>query len=163
MNLPTQVNDITERSRGWWDEAAPIQRYVAIGAAALMVLVIGFVTSSGFGDGGEEWDGRILYANLEFDEAAVISNRLRIMEVPHRLTPDATTILVPEDQYMDLRITLAGEGFPKSGRIGYEIFDEVDSGVGGATGTSAACPTVAALIALASKSAGMRTLVTADL
>jgi flagellar M-ring protein FliF len=49
---------------------------------------------------------------------------LRIMEVPHRLTSDATAILVPADQYMDLRIQMAGEGFPKSGRIGYEIFDE---------------------------------------
>ena len=101
-----------------------MQRYVAIGIASLLVLVIGFVASSGVSDGDDEWEGRILYANLEFDEAAEISNRLRIMEVPHRLTPDATTILVPEDQYMDLRVTLAGEGFPKSGRIGYEIFDE---------------------------------------
>ncbi|MCH2660620.1 flagellar M-ring protein FliF, partial [bacterium] len=124
MNLPTQVSDITDRSRGWWDEAPSMQRYVAIGIAALLVLVIGFVASSGVSDGDDEWEGRILYANLEFDEAAEISNRLRIMEVPHRLTPDATTILVPEDQYMDLRVTLAGEGFPKSGRIGYEIFDE---------------------------------------
>ena len=91
---------------------------------SLLVLVIGVVALSGVSDGDDEWEGRILYANLEFDEAADISNRLRIMEVPHRLTPDATTILVPEDQYMDLRVTLAGEGFPKSGRIGYEIFDE---------------------------------------
>ena len=101
-----------------------MERYIAIGISVLLVLFIGFVASSGVSDGDGEWEGRILYANLEFDEAAEISNRLRIMEVPHRLTPDATTILVPEDQYMDLRITLAGEGFPKSGRIGYEIFDE---------------------------------------
>ena len=72
-----------------------MQRYVAIGIAALLVLVIGFVALSGVSDGDDEWEGRILYANLEFDEAAEISNRLRIMEVPHRLTPDATTILVP--------------------------------------------------------------------
>jgi flagellar M-ring protein FliF len=61
---------------------------------------------------------------MEFEEVAEVSNRLRIMEVPHRLTSDATAILVPADQYMDLRIQMAGEGFPKSGRIGYEIFDE---------------------------------------
>ena len=38
MNLPTQVSDITDRSRGWWDEAPPMQRYVAIGIASLLVL-----------------------------------------------------------------------------------------------------------------------------
>ncbi|MEE3257762.1 MAG: flagellar basal-body MS-ring/collar protein FliF [Candidatus Latescibacterota bacterium] len=124
MNLPTQISDITDRSRSWWDEAPPTQRYGVMGFGALLVIVVIFAAISGIGDEEGAWEGRILYANLEFEEAAEISNRLRIMEVPHRLTPDATTILVPEDQYMDLRITLAGEGFPKSGRIGYEIFDD---------------------------------------
>lgn len=124
MNLPTQVSDISDRSRSWFEEAPPTQRYGVMGVGALLVILVIFAASSSVGDGDGEWEGRILYANLEFEEAAEISNRLRIMEVKHRLTPDATTILVPEDQYMDLRIQMAGEGFPKSGRIGYEIFDE---------------------------------------
>ena len=124
MNIPTQVSDITERSRSWFEEAPPTQRFGAIGAAALLVALVVFAAFSGVGEGKDDWDGRILYANMEFEEAAEVSNRLRIMEVPHRLTSDATAILVPEDQYMDLRIQMAGEGFPKSGRIGYEIFDE---------------------------------------
>lgn len=124
MNLPTQISDITDRSRSWFEEAPPTQRYGVMGIGALLMALVIFAVSSGFGDGGGEWEGRILYANMEFEEVAEVSNRLRIMEVPHRLTSDATAILVPADQYMDLRIQMAGEGFPKSGRIGYEIFDE---------------------------------------
>jgi flagellar M-ring protein FliF len=124
MNLPTQISDITDRSRSWFEEAPPTQRYGVIGIGALLVALVIFAVSSRLGDGGGEWEGRILYANMEFEEVAEVSNRLRIMEVPHRLTSDATAILVPADQYMDLRIQMAGEGFPKSGRIGYEIFDE---------------------------------------
>ena len=124
MNLPTQISDITDRSRSWFEEAPPTQRYGVMGIGALLVALVIFAVSSRLGDGGGEWEGRILYANMEFEEVAEVSNRLRIMEVPHRLTSDATAILVPADQYMDLRIQMAGEGFPKSGRIGYEIFDE---------------------------------------
>jgi flagellar M-ring protein FliF len=124
MNLPTQISDIIDRSRSWFEEAPPTQRYGVMGIGALLMALVIFAVSSGFGDGGGEWEGRILYANMEFEEVAEVSNRLRIMEVPHRLTSDATAILVPADQYMDLRIQMAGEGFPKSGRIGYEIFDE---------------------------------------
>ena len=124
MNLPTQISDIIDRSRSWFEEAPPTQRYGVMGIGVLLMALVIFAVSSGLGDGGGEWEGRILYANMEFEEVAEVSNRLRIMEVPHRLTSDATAILVPADQYMDLRIQMAGEGFPKSGRIGYEIFDE---------------------------------------
>ena len=124
MNLPTQITDLIEGLRARWAEASPTQRYGAMGVGVSLLAAIIFVAVFSGGGEGDKWEGRILYANLEFEEAAEISNRLRIMEVPHRLTPDATTIIVPEDQYMDLRIQLAGEGFPKSGRIGYEIFDD---------------------------------------
>jgi len=123
MNLPTQVSDISGRSQEWWSDAPPMQKYGAMGGGVVaLVLLIFMMTSYSGGEG--KWEGRILYANLDFDEAAEISNRLRGMEVPHRLSPDATAIIVPEDRHMELRVQLAGEGFPKSGRIGYEIFDE---------------------------------------
>ncbi len=123
MNLPTQVSSISERTQAWWSEAPAVQKYGAIGGgvAVLGLLVFMLFFTSG---GDDQWEGRILYSNLEFQEAAEISNRLRGLEVPHRLTADATAILVPEDRYMELRVQLAGEGYPKSGRIGYEIFDE---------------------------------------
>ena len=123
MDLPTQVSGITERSQAWWAEAPSVQKYGALGGGIVGVALIIFMffTMSG---GKDQWEGRILYSNLEFGESADISNRLRTLEVPHRLTADATAILVPEDRYMELRVQLAGEGYPKSGRIGYEIFDE---------------------------------------
>ncbi|MFT5087878.1 MAG: flagellar M-ring protein FliF [Candidatus Latescibacterota bacterium] len=123
MNLPTQVSDISGRSQEWWNDAPPVQKYGALGGGivALMLFVFMMTSISG-GDG--KWEGRILYANLDFEEAAEISNRLSGLEVPHRLSADASAIIVPEDRAMELRVQLAGEGFPKSGRIGYEIFDE---------------------------------------
>ena len=89
-----------------------------------MIIIVALIMISALPQGKDEWEGRILYANLELSEAADISNYLRGLEVQHRLSQDATAIIVPEKRYMELRVQLAGEGFPKSGRIGYEIFDE---------------------------------------
>ena len=122
MNLPDQLTDIAERPKTWWADAPQNQRMIAAGggAALLLALVVGIVTMS---VGEDTWEPRILYAGLEFAEAAEVTTRLAQLGIPHKLTEDASTIVVPEDQVRELRLTLAAEGFPKRGRIGYEIFD----------------------------------------
>ncbi len=75
MNLPTQISDIIDRSHSWFVEAPPTQRYGVMGIGALLVALVIFAASSGLGDGEGEWEGRILYANMEFEEAAEVSNR----------------------------------------------------------------------------------------
>ncbi len=123
MNLPDQLADITDRLQTWWDSAPQTQRYGAIGGAAALILVLIFALSS-MGGEEEEWDSAILYTNLDFQEAGEITNRLADLGVRYRLSSDGSAILVPKDEERDLRLKLAGEGFPKSGRMGYEIFEE---------------------------------------
>jgi len=123
MNLPTELTGLTETSRTWWTEASQMQRYAIMGGVAALVigLIVGILT---FTEGEEDWEGAILYADLDFQEAAEVSRRLGELQVRHRLTTDASGILVPQEEVRDLRLLLAGEGFPKTGRMGYEIFDE---------------------------------------
>ena len=68
----------------------------------------------------EDWNPAILYTDLDYWEAAEITNRLTALGIPYKLTQDATAITVPDDQVRDLRLSLAGDGFPKSGTIGYK-------------------------------------------
>ena len=123
MNLPEGVTSVTERPLAMWNNANPVQRYGVGGGVAVLVIaiVVGIFSMSSKED---DWDGAILYANLEFKEAAEISNRLAELGVRHKLTTDASAILVPEDEVRDLRLQLAGEGFPQTGRMGFQIFDE---------------------------------------
>lgn len=122
MNLPSQFAELTDRSRAWWSRATLVQRGAVLGGAALLliVLIIGFSTLGK----EEEWEGAILYADLDYQEAADITRRLSELQVRHRLTSDATAILVPKEEVRDLRLRLAGEGYPKTGRMGYEIFEK---------------------------------------
>jgi len=123
MNLPEQLTSVTERPRSMWEEATTTQKAgVGGGAAALIIAIV--VAVFAMGGGEDDWDPAILYANLDYTEAAEITTRLAALGIPHKLTDDASTIVVPDDQVRTLRLTLASEGYPKSGRMGYEIFDD---------------------------------------
>jgi flagellar M-ring protein FliF len=123
MNLPDQITSVTDRPREWWAEAPQQQKIGAMGGAAVLVIAVVFgLMSLGGGDG--DWDAQILYADLDYSEAAEISTRLNAVGIPFKLTDDASTIVVPDDKVREMRLMLAAEGFPRSGRMGYEIFDD---------------------------------------
>jgi flagellar M-ring protein FliF len=69
-----------------------------------------------------------LYTDLSDQEAGAAAERLRQMEVPFRLAANGGTILVPESRLAVLRLQLATEGLPKSGRLGFELFDQTSFG-----------------------------------
>ncbi len=64
-----------------------------------------------------------LYTNLEFDDSAAIVEELNGMGVPYELRGEGATILVPRDQITTIRMSLAQDGLPSRGQVGYEIFD----------------------------------------
>lgn len=69
----------------------------------------------------------LLFSGLDPRDSAEIVGKLEGMKVPYELKGDGTTILVPADQALRLRMTLAGEGIPNGGSVGYEIFDRADA------------------------------------
>jgi flagellar M-ring protein FliF len=71
---------------------------------------------------------RPLYTDLTDREAGAAAERLRQMQVPYRLAANGSTILVPESRLDELRLQLASEGLPQSGRLGFELFDQTNFG-----------------------------------
>jgi flagellar M-ring protein FliF len=71
---------------------------------------------------------RPLYTDLTDQEAGAAVERLRQMQVPYRLASNGSTILVPESRLAELRLQLATEGLPQSGRLGFELFDQTNFG-----------------------------------
>ncbi|MAN76087.1 flagellar basal-body MS-ring/collar protein FliF [Pelagibacterium flavum] len=64
-----------------------------------------------------------LYTNLELDDSAAIIAELSGMGIPHEIRNEGATLLVPRDQITTIRMTLAQDGLPARGQVGYEIFD----------------------------------------
>ena len=65
-----------------------------------------------------------IYTGLTLDDSAAIVDELRTMNVPYELRGEGDTILVPRDQITTTRMSLAQNGLPARGQVGYEIFDE---------------------------------------
>jgi flagellar M-ring protein FliF len=108
-----------------WVQSLPLgQRLVVVAAAGAGVLALGlFFYLQGKGDYG------VLFSNLTQEDAGAIVSRLKGKKVPYLLENNGTTILVPKSEMYELRLLLAGEGLPKGGGVGFEIFDRQDLGV----------------------------------
>ena len=70
-----------------------------------------------------------LLTNLTEEDAGQITERLDAEHIPYRLATQGSAILVPEDKVHALRLKLAGEGLPKGGNIGFELFDTPNFGM----------------------------------
>ncbi len=69
----------------------------------------------------------LLYADLDARDSASVVQSLERQRIPYRLEGNGGRIMVPIEQVARVRLTLAGEGLPTGGSVGYEIFDRSDS------------------------------------
>ena len=72
---------------------------------------------------------RPLYTSLSPEDASAMMQKLRESGTPYRVTDNGTTLLAPIDKVPELRLEMAGLGLPKTGRIGFEIFDKTNFGI----------------------------------
>jgi flagellar M-ring protein FliF len=70
-----------------------------------------------------------LYNALSPEDAGMIVQKLKEGSTPFRLSANGATVSVPEDKVAELRLEMASAGVPKSGRIGFEIFDKTNFGM----------------------------------
>jgi len=75
----------------------------------------------------QERDFKPLFSGLAAEDAGAVTAKLKELGVEYRLN-DADTILVPSEKIAETRLQLASAGLPKSGRIGFELFDKVNFG-----------------------------------
>lgn len=72
---------------------------------------------------------RPLFANLTSEDAGEIVKKLKEQKVPYRIEADGTAVMVPADKVYDLRLSLASDGLPQGGGVGFEIFDRKNFGM----------------------------------
>ncbi|MCW5978993.1 MAG: flagellar M-ring protein FliF [Bryobacteraceae bacterium] len=75
-----------------------------------------------------ERDFRPLYTGMAPEDAGAVVARLREAGVQYRLSDSGTTILVPSAAVAETRLQMATSGLPRSGRIGFELFDQNNFG-----------------------------------
>src|SRR5581483_7325629 len=64
-----------------------------------------------------------LYSGLRPEEAQNLASRLAAKNIPHQISPDGASLLVPDDKLDASRLETAAAGLPRSARMGFELFD----------------------------------------
>jgi len=99
------------------------QRITLVAAAVLVIAgTVGFVHWR------KESDFRPLFTNLAPEDAGAVVQKLRELGVEYRLDVGGTTVLAPSARIAEIRLDLASAGLPKTGRIGFELFDKANFG-----------------------------------
>ena len=117
------MNPVIEKIITMFKEMGMVRK-VLLGGLVLVV-VVGFITIFVWAN---KTPYKAAYSGLSQEDAAAVVEVLRSSNTPYRLTGDGTTILVPDAMVYDVRLTMAKEGIPKGGGVGYEIFDKSEFG-----------------------------------
>ena len=76
----------------------------------------------------KESDFKTLYTGLAAEDSAAVIAKLKESATEYRLSDTGDVISVPSARLAELRLQLAAAGLPKTGRIGFEIFDKTNFG-----------------------------------
>lgn len=113
-----------EPLRQIWERLTARQR-ILIGVA--LVAVLGGLYA--FTRYQKEKDYKPLFTHLAAEDAGTLTAKLKEKGVEYRLSEDSSSVLVPSARLAELRLELAAEGLPRSGRIGFELFDKTNFGL----------------------------------
>ena len=70
-----------------------------------------------------------LFTGMSTEDASAVVQKLKESGTEYRITDNGGSVLVPEAKLDELRLQMAGAGIPKTGRIGFELFDKTNLGI----------------------------------
>lgn len=107
-----------------WNSLNIVQRVSVV----IVPVVLAVVATAGL-KWKHESDFRVLYSGLTPADASAVTQKIKESGIEYRLDETGSTVSVQAEKLAEARLTLAGEGMPRSGRIGFELFDRTDIGV----------------------------------
>lgn len=112
-----------ERVREWWQTSDRQTRLIAIASVAGLAIVM---IALSFWATQPEWD--VLYTGLSPSDSGAIVARLKQAKVPYRLSAGGSTIEVPAQHRDEMLLSLAAEGLPNQGTLGYSRLEKLGFG-----------------------------------
>lgn len=117
-----------------WSRFTKGQKFVLGGSAALafaglVALSIWPAISEKAAQSDSKSGWGTLFRNMEAPEAAQIVEGLKTAKIEYKLENNGKDILVPRDKLDEQRLAFAAQGLPRTGSIGWEIFDKTQLGL----------------------------------
>ena len=117
--LGAGLGTLWTRSRVLWAGMQPRQRTWAVVAGMLLAGLVGFLAWYALRP-----DWRILYADLDPEDARQVSGELTAAQIPFDVSESGGILRVPAAQLDKARLATSAKGGVKSGRLGLELFDK---------------------------------------
>lgn len=112
---------------------APLKRLTStLSTGQIATLAVAFVGVVGIVGGSAYWMNSpsytLLYADLDPESANAVVTRLKSAKIEYVLDDGGRSVRVPVERVDELRLDMASQGLPTTGRIGFEIFDRTAFG-----------------------------------
>lgn len=107
-----------------WSSFSTSQKILVMSVAASVIVLSGVVTLL-----ASRPDYTILFSNMKIEDAAQVAEKLRDQKIRYRLVANGTAIEVPSKDVHNARLSMASQGLPMGGSVGFEIFDKSSLGV----------------------------------
>ncbi len=112
-------SQVLQQGKTFFASLSPKQRLMLAGGTALVAITLYvFVALIG------KQDYKTLYSGLNPADAQDITASLAAKKIPFEQSADGTSILVPADKLDSARLEVASQPMPRSGRLGFELFDK---------------------------------------
>ena len=69
-----------------------------------------------------------LFTGMSAEDAGAVMQKLKESNTEHTISDDGGTVLVPAAKAAEARLQMAAAGLPRTGRIGFELFDQTKLG-----------------------------------
>ncbi len=97
----------------------PVRKRWLIGTS---VFLLASIVALGWYASRPDW--RTLYAGLDPEDARAMAAELTAANIPFDVSPDGTALRVTADNLDKARLVATAKGGPRSGRMGFELFDK---------------------------------------
>jgi flagellar M-ring protein FliF len=71
---------------------------------------------------GQTPDFRVLYANMSERDGGAVIEALQQQNIPYKFS-EGGTLMVPADKVHEVRLSMAAQGLPKGGTVGFELME----------------------------------------
>jgi flagellar M-ring protein FliF len=113
------MDKVLEQVRAFLRGLTLNQRFLLAGSAVLVGLIVWLFVRL---FAAAEYKN--LYTGLDPTDTQKIIARLTVENVPFQLSSDGTSIDVPVDKLDRIRVEMASQNLPHTGRLGFELFDK---------------------------------------
>lgn len=114
--MGASLSSLTKGVSGTWGKLGKAQRSIIAGAAAVVFILSAVMLALGGKGAGYE----TLWSGLDPTDAGAIVTELERQAIPYELADGGRTIKVPSENVYRTRLSLASQGLPSSGIVGFE-------------------------------------------